>query len=278
MKDVFQKFALPLLSVSLMIGSTAMAAETRQRAHETDFTVKFGGVTVGTVTFGVTMDGARYTFTGDGRTQGLADWFAPGKAVIRSNGNVSASRIVADSHFLSVTENEKTATLKMSFKSGDVHQVSLTPQKKKKRKPHKYVTLTEEHLKNVVDPASTMVVPVSLSDAKNPEAVCNRTFNVYDGETRFDIALNYKSNQRISTKGYDGYAYVCQLKYVPVAGHEKKHKSVKRMAANEEMEIWLAPIDGGGEDQSVFTAIRIVVPTWIGTFAAEPTYFGSARR
>ena len=245
--------------------------------HETDFRVKFGSVTVGKVTFGVAMNGDNYTFTGNGRTEGLADWFAPGKAVIKSEGKVDGSSHDAANHFLSVTENKKTAVLKMAFKGGKVTDVFLQPDKRKKKKAPKYILIKPEDLVNVMDPASTMVVPVPYEKATDPKAVCNHRFRVYDGDTRFDIKLSYKRNKAIKTKGYNGYAYVCKLKYIPVAGHKKKHKSTKQMAENNDMEIWLAPIDGGSEKQSIFTPIRILVPTWLGTFSAEPDYFGPAR-
>ena len=245
--------------------------------HETDFRVTFGSVTVGKVTFGVAMSGDSYTFTGDGRTKGLADWFAPGKAVIRSEGEVSGSHHKAASHYLSVTENKETAVLKMAFTGGKVADVYLKPDKRKKKKASKYILIQPEDLVDVIDPASTMVVPVPYEKAKDPAAVCDHRFRVYDGDTRFDIKLSYKRNKAIKTKGYDGYAYVCKLKYIPVAGHKKKHKSTEEMARNNDMEIWLAPISGGTDKQSIFTPIRILVPTWIGTFSAEPDYFGPAR-
>lgn len=270
------------LTMALSLGLSALgmsgAAIAAESDHQTVFRVKFGGVTVGNVTFGVSVDGKNYTFTGNGKTQGLAEWFAPGKAIIRSDGRLNGEKLIATKHFLSVADDKKKAVLNMAFKNGRVENVSLVPDKRKKRKnPRKYAVIQPEHLKNVVDPASTMIVPVELKNASNPNAVCGRTFKIYDGETRFDIKLSYKRNQKISTKGYDGYAYVCKLKYVPVAGHKYKHKNTKRMAANNDMEIWLAPISAGNETQSVFTAIRINIPTWIGTFVAEPDYFGPAK-
>lgn len=267
-------FVLAVLFRSLL-PVTAFAGET---AHQTRFAVKFGAVTIGNVTFGVAVNGKDYSFTGNGKTQGLAEWFAPGKAIIRSDGTLNGNTIVATRHHLSVTENRKKAVLNMDFADGAVKTVSLVPDKRKKRSnPKKYAVIKPEHLNNVVDPASTMIVPVHLDDATNPDAVCGKRFQVYDGETRFDIQLSYKRNARVTTGGYDGYAYVCQMRYIPVAGHKHKHKNTKRMAANKDMEIWLAPIAAGNSQQSVFTAIRIVVPTWLGTFSAEPEYFGPAR-
>ena len=268
-----------LIACGLAFGTAPLAgaAWAGSVSHETDFRVKFGSVTIGKVTFGVATEGDHYVFTGKGRTQGIAEWFAPGKADMKSEGLVSGSEIVATSHFLSVSEGRKKSVLTMTFDKGAVRDVQLEPDDRKKKKPNKYVMIEPDDLKNVVDPASTMVVPVPLEKAGDPQAVCGHSFHVYDGDTRFDIELSYKRDAPIKTGGYDGYAYVCKLKYVPVAGHKRKHKSTERMAANEDMEIWLAPINGGTEDQSIFTAIRIDVPTWLGTFSAEPDYCGPAR-
>lgn len=256
-------------------GETALAAG---KGHETGFNVKFAGASVGNLTFGVSVDGKDYTLTGKGKTKGLAEWFASGKADIKSDGQLDGDHLIAANHFLSVIEGEKKAVLNMSFANGTIQNVSLVPDKRKKnKKAKKYVLIQPDDLKDVVDPASTLVVPVALENARDPAKVCGRTYRVYDGENRYDMKLSYKNNQKVKTEGYDGFAYVCKLQYIPVAGHKRDHENTKRMAANNDMEIWLAPISAGDDSQSLFTAIRIVVPTWLGTFSAEPVYFGPAR-
>jgi hypothetical protein len=273
----FVRKSVSFIAVSALLSTSASAIAQPSR-HETKFKVKFGGLTVGEVTFGVALDGNDYTFTGNGQTQGLADWFAKGKAVIKSEGRLAGSRTIASSHYLSVTEKKDTAVLKMKFKNGWARDVYVNPDKRKKFKTEpKYAVFKPGDLGNVIDPASTMVVPVPVEQAKDPNAVCDHLFRVYDGDTRFDIKLSYKSNQPIKTEGYDGYAYVCKLQYIPIAGHKRKNKGTVQMAANNDMEIWLAPISGGDPKQSVFTAIRINIPTWVGTFTSEPDYFGPAK-
>ena len=107
-------------------------------------------------------------------------------------------------------------------------------------------------------------------DAKSGLKVCDHRFPVFDGETRYDIQLSYKTTSPVKTKGYDGYAYVCNMRYIPVAGHKKNHRTVKEMASNKNMDIWLAPMSG----VSVFTPIQIRVGTKYGRFVAVPDYFG----
>ena len=84
---------------------------------------------------------------------------------------------------------------------------------------------------------SSVIVPVAWERANDPRAVCDRLLNVYDGDTRYDIQLNYKSTKPIRTDGYRGYAYVCSLRYIPVAGHKKKQRNIEYMSKNEDIEI-----------------------------------------
>ena len=124
----------------------------------------------------------------------------------------------------------------------------------------------------VLDPASSMIIPMNGTDAKSGAKVCNQRFPIFDGETRYDIVLSYKSTKPLKTEGYDGWVYACKMKYVPVAGHKASSKTVREMAKSETMEIWLAPMGG----VSVFTPVKILIGTKYGRFTAAPEYFGPA--
>ena len=249
--------------------SFPVAAETR--VHETHFAVTFGGLEIGRAKFHIEFDEESYSLSGSGKTSGLAEWFSSASGKVESSGQLIEDALKPKTHFVSVTEKKKTETLEMSFANDAVENVDLKTVKPRKPKlPPKYVPVEAQHLASVLDPASSMIIPMSGDDAKNPIKVCNHTFPIFDGETRYDIELSYKSTQPVKTKGYDGWAHVCKLKYVPVAGHKKNHRSVKEMAENDHMEIWLAPMGG----VSVFTPIKILVGTKYGRFAASPSYFG----
>ncbi len=130
------------------------------KGHETEFNVKFAGASVGNLTFGVSVDGKDYTLTGKGRTKGLAEWFASGKADIRSDGQLDGDHLVVANHYLSVIEDEKKAVLNMSFANGTVQNVSLVPDKRKKnKKAKKYVLIQPDDLKDVVDPPAPSSFP-----------------------------------------------------------------------------------------------------------------------
>ncbi len=237
--------------------------------HTTKFNINFSGIRIGKVTFTIEIDGKEYDLKASGKTDGVARLFSSGKGSFNSQGRFDGDNVIAASHAVQVVEKGKTAKLSMAFDNGNLVEVSANP-KKKSRKGKSYIQILPDHLKAIMDPASSIVVPTK-KNASSGRDVCGRTLNVYDGETRYDIVLSYKSTRPISAKGYKGLAYVCQFKYVPVAGHKPGHKSVELMRKNEKMEIWLAPIKG----TSVFTPIKISVGSPVGQFVAWPKKFSA---
>ncbi len=237
--------------------------------HTTKFNVNYTGIRIGKITFIIEINGDDYLLKANGRTEGVARLFSKGKGSFRSAGHFEGNSVISASHSVEVTERGKTAKLDMSFDEGNLKDVVAVPEKKQ-RTGKKYIPIMEEHLKSIIDPASSIVVPTKVN-ASGGRDVCGRTLNVYDGETRFDVVLTYKSTRPISAKGYKGLAYVCKFMYVPVAGHKQGHKSVELMRKNEKMEIWLAPING----TSVFTPIKIDVDSPVGRFVAYPKRFSA---
>lgn len=240
--------------------------------HETRMAVHFSGIPVGEATFNLEIEGTKYLLRGKGKTRGMADLVSPGKGNFTSAGEVKNDKIIAKNHTLRVEEikKKKKASVDMVFAGNKVADLKLNPDKRARRsKSSKYVHILPEHMTAVIDPASSLVIPVAAKSRTNGREICGRTFKIFDGETRYDMALSYKGTRQVTAKGYKGAAYVCKLKYKPIAGHKKTRKNVKRMAKNENMEIWLAPV----ADTGLFTPIRIEVGTWVGTFSAQAERF-----
>jgi hypothetical protein len=269
-----KKLARILIFSVMAIGVTPLYAETME--HRTEFDVYFGFVTVGRAVFDISVDDALYEIRASGKTAGIADLVAPGKGQAISSGRITGEGLVVQSHSAEYDDirKKRTSTLEMTFNEGAVENVSLAPDKRNKKRGRRWVSIADDHLKAVIDPASSIVLPIDQAIAGNPRQVCNRTLNIYDGDTRFDIKLKYKHSKMISTKGYKGLAFVCQLRYKPVSGHKTGRRNIEYMSGNTDMEIWLAPTGDG----SLYTPIRIEVPTWIGHFSAVPRFFGEVNQ
>ena len=252
------------------IGSGDIAgADEPKIVHTTKFNVNYTGIRIAKITFTIEIEGDEYLLRANGKTDGVARLFSKGKGSLESAGHFEGENVISTAHKVEVTEKGKTAKLNMSFDAGNLRAVSANPEKKK-REGNGYIPILEEHLKSIIDPASSIVVP-TRENASSGSDVCGRTLNVFDGETRFDVVLSYKSTRPISAKGYKGLAYVCKFMYVPVAGHKQGHKSVELMRKNDMMEIWLAPITG----TSIFTPIKIDVNSPVGRFVAYPKRFSA---
>jgi len=252
--------------------STIFSANADTVKHQTQFSVRFAGLEIGVANFNIQFDEKSYQLVGSGKTTGLVQWFAPSTGSFVSAGQMIENQLRPEEHKVLVKESKKKEqSVRLAFADESVADIEIKSNKPKKdRKAPNYVPVEAQHMAKVLDPVSTLLVPMSGADARSGTKVCNQRFPVFDGETRYDIQLRYKNTKPIKTEGYNGHAYVCQMRYVPVAGHKKNHRSVKEMAANKNMEIWLAPMAG----VSVFTPIQIRVGTKYGRFVAAPKYFG----
>jgi hypothetical protein len=131
------------------------------------------------------------------------------------------------------------------------------------------VPVKDAHKKGVVDPVSALLMPTlgkgSLTDAGN----CNRTIPIFDGATRFNIVLSYGSTQEVQKPGYSGPVLVCNVRYVPIAGHRAGRRATQFMVENRDISVWLAPVEG----TRVLVPLRISVRTMVGTSVIEASRF-----
>lgn len=273
-KNTIANLLVFILFVIVGMSAFPVLAE-EETVHKTQLKVSLGGLPIGIATFDIRLAGDRYELKGKGKTAGIAQVFSPGRGNFTSIGRLKGSRVLSQKHTVFLRDRKEKATLAMTFSGNKVDEVKLNPDKRAKRsRSSRWVPIRPIHTTDVIDPASSLVVPVDEEIASDPKQVCNRTFEIFDGESRYDMQLSFKKIKSVKTEGYKGNAYVCKLKYVPIAGHKTGRKNIERMRKNENMEIWLAPIAGS----NVFTFIRIEVGTWIGKFLAVPKYFGVASR
>ncbi len=271
---IFSRTLIWFAWLSLLSGAVpGHAAESAK--HTTRFDIwftalKIAPLPVGKATFDFIYDDTHYRLALRGETVGVADMVSQGEGTAHSSGAISPQGIIAESHDVMAVQKKKRSTLHMTFANGSVDKVDIQPKSaiRTKNGP-RWIQLGPDDLRSVIDPASSILVPVA-DDVADGETVCTRTLRVYDGDTRYDMKLSYKSTRPVKTKGYEGTAFVCRMRYVPVSGHERDQKNVDYMSRNMGMEIWLAPMEGA----KFYSPIRVFVPSWIGNFSAEPTYFG----
>ncbi|WP_186387514.1 MULTISPECIES: DUF3108 domain-containing protein [unclassified Stappia] len=194
---------------------------------------------------------------------GIGTLFSAGKGGAEASGWVSGKKVVPSSYKMASRAADRDFFVDLAQGSGAVRSMQVTP--KFKPNPER-IEVTKQHIRDVVDPLSAILMPVKATKGQPDASVCDRRIPVFDGWTRFDIQLGYKEVREVSGKGYDGKVVVCSARWIPVAGHRPSTQSVQYMAENRQMEAWLAPLGSG----RVFVPYRIEMGTKSGTLVVEP--------
>lgn len=250
-----------------------VAAETRVRAR---YSITLSGFDIGAATMQAGVDRAAYDMNLSLRMTGLAKFITGGKGAATSRGALAAGKVTPATYALNTRSNDKGQIIRFAMQGGAIRQMSIEPPPKTKN----VVPVSEADKRNIVDPLSAVMMPVSGDGDLLAPSSCDRTLPVFDGRQRYDVTLRY---DRIETArpdtsdnadpnakgGYDGKVIVCKASYRAISGHRTDKDQVKFMENNKDMEIWLAPI------ASVRTLVpwKIAVRTQVGMAVITATSF-----
>jgi hypothetical protein len=255
--------ALTLLA-ALAVWNGPAAAQGKLDAH---YDVTLAGIPVGTGTWAVEILGDQYTAAAAGGTVGLLKAFARGTGSGASQGRVVNGALVPATYTATIASSKKSETIRMSLAGGNVKDfvIEPTPPVDAKRIP-----VTDAHKRGVFDPMTATLLHVpGTADPLGPEA-CHASTGIFDGRMRYDLRLAYKRMETVkSGKGYHGPVVVCGIYFTPVSGYIPDRVAIKYLAAQRDMEVWLAPIAG----TRVLAPYRLTIPTPLGTGKLEATQF-----
>jgi hypothetical protein len=101
---------------------------------------------------------------------------------------------------------------------------------------------------------------------------CQRTAAIFDGRMRYNLKFAYKRMEQVKAdKGYEGPVVVCAVYFVPIAGFVPHRSAIKYLAAQRDMEVWLAPV----ANTRLLVPYRVSIPTMIGVGIMQATQFVS---
>jgi hypothetical protein len=255
--------SLALLAVMLTMMGPA-AAQGKLEAH---YDVTLAGILVGTGTWAVDILDDQYSATADGGATGLLKAFAHGTGTGTSQGRVVNGALVPANYTATISSSKKSETIRMSLAGGNVKDfvIEPTPPVDAKRIP-----VSDAHKRGVFDPMSATLLRVpGTADPLGPEA-CHATTGIFDGRMRYDLRLDFKRMETVkSEKGYHGPVVVCSIYFSPISGYVPDRFAIKYLAAQRNMELWLAPIAG----TRVVVPYRLTIPTPLGIGKLEATQF-----
>jgi hypothetical protein len=233
------------------------------------YTVTLAGIPVGRGAWVIDIAENQFTAAASGSTAGLLQVFAGGQGTGASRGAVVGGNPVPASFAASITSAKKTEEIRIRLGSGDVKDYAVTPEVPDD--PNR-VPVTPEHIHGVSDPMTGSLVRVpGTGNPVGPQA-CQRTAAIFDGRMRYDLRFAYKRMEQVKAdKGYEGPVVVCSVYFVPIAGFVPHRHSIKYLAAQRDMEVWLAPV----ANTRVLVPYRVSVPTALGTGVMQATQFVS---
>jgi len=260
------RLASAVVATICLFGSSASA----QGKLDARYVVTLAGVPIGKGAWVIDIGDDQFTAAASGMTTGLLRVFATGQGNAASRGAVR-SDILAPTIFVSTVNNDKRVEeLRIVLSAGTVKELVVDPPTTPNSER---IPVTDAHRRGVIDPMSAALMRVAGSgDPVSPEA-CRRTVPVFDGRMRFDLQLSFKRIEKVhAQKGYQGPVAVCGVQFVPLAGYVPERPAIKYLMAEQDMEIWLAPIPG----TRVVVPYRISLQTPLGQGVLEATQFVAA--
>ena len=225
------------------------------------------GLPLGTAGVSATLTPTSYHVEGDAKLSGLATLVSSAKGVATASGAIALGRLSPATYATTSANSKESRTVRMGMNAGTVRAVEIVPPIIDNSSDR--VPVTEADKRNIVDPMSAVVMPIPAGQPLVGPAACNRSIPVFDGYSRFDIVMSYVGTRNVTAAGYTGPVSVCVVRYVPVAGYRRDRKATQFMAKNNQIEVWLAPV----ESAHVVVPFRISVLTMLGTTLIEAAEF-----
>jgi hypothetical protein len=268
---VFRKMARPTLIVITLAGLLASAFTAAADGNlEARYTVTYTGIPLGQGAFVVEISDEGYSAAGSAMMAGLLKIVNPAKGTAAAQGQFVNGKVVPLNYSVSSETKERSEEIRLAGASGVIRDLLIRPARNEDDKDR--VPITDEHRVGAVDPMSAALMPVpGTGDLAGPDA-CNRTIQIYDGRSRYDLIMNFERTDTMKdVKGFSGPAAMCRIAYRPVAGHRAHRKQVRELSENREIFAWLAPVAG----TRVLVPVRFSIGTKIGTFIVQATHFSS---
>jgi hypothetical protein len=268
MTDFKAKARAPFVTLgviwALVVGSGM--ASTRADEFRARYTVSLIGLPIGEAAAAGSIGPASYRINLSAKLTGVAAMIANVKLALAATGALRRGGIAPSTYATTSANSQGSRTVRMSLDAGNVKAVEIFPPFEDK---DGRVPVTAANKRNILDPATALIMAVPEGQPLVGPAACNRTIPVYDGYVRFDVALHYVGVKEVAVDGYSGPVSVCAARYTPVSGHKRDSKSTKFMAENRDIEAWLAPIARA----HVVVPFHVALMTLAGTAVIDAVEF-----
>ena len=247
----------------LALAKTSARAQGKVTGH---YVISMTGIAIGEIAWQIDIGEALYRTSASGKASGALSVLMNGQGAVAAQGTLGANRLAPHSYVSTITDDDGTIKLQMTFADG-VASETMTPQppEHKDRLP-----VTDADRRGVSDPLSAVLLATTLGGGTLAASDCGHTLKIFDGRRRFNLVLSYARMDKIEiARGYRGPVLVCAVVLQPLAGYRAGSMIVKYVAGRRNMELWFAPIAG----TSIIAPVRVLMPTLIGTLKIDADQF-----
>ncbi|NJM35052.1 MAG: DUF3108 domain-containing protein [Rhodomicrobium sp.] len=232
-----------------------------------EYAINFNGIGIGTFKLWSDLYEKEYSLKARAKISVLAGILFEWVGDTSSSGQVMAKLPRPYSYSFGYQTSDKRESIDVKFANNIVQEIAVTPPQ---RPSTARVPVTRNHMRNVVDPLSAVVMLTNIGADKKGQEVCSRRLPIFDGKSRYDLKLSYKSTKSVNTGfGYNGPAYVCKVKFLPIAGHKQGDDESNFAAKNEGIELWMIPL----EKADLYVPYYVYIPTPVGAASLTSTGF-----
>ena len=256
-------------------GFPATAADLRV---DLEIVIYMGGFHLSTLGVTTAFSGDNYEIKSNVQTEGIVDWVVKTDAVIGARGQFIDSRARPSLYNSDITDKNQRQLVSISWSGQDgIHrptQILSFPEYNLEKYP--VSDLERQHSADPMSAIMQIILAASRSDTSPGSNPCGGTIPVYDGRRRFDLIMEPRGIEEVSTgKGaaFEGEALKCWIGFKRVAGYKpRKKKRTDRMDGLSEwpdIYMWLAPVKG--RDTIVHMPVRFYADTRLGSVVARAT-------
>ena len=250
-------FRALLFFSSLMVSASASNAATIRAKYS----LSYLGVRVGELTTTSNIGPSTYEASLNAHLSGIAALARSYRLSMKADGKLKDGLILPSSFSLSQAGAE-TRTIRVASIAGNAKAADINP-------PFEIdgprIPLLEEHMRNVVDPLSALIMPVDRSDGDVGPATCKRSVRLFTGAARSDLEFSYAWSEDVRSAAYKGPVAVCSVRYKPLAGHNPDATMTRFMMSNQRIKVRLAAL----ADIPYALLISATVPLPMGTGSVQ---------
>jgi hypothetical protein len=263
-----RRLVLSLVAATVVAaGAGSAAAQARLNAA---YSVYLTGIPIGKGALVLDVAENGFAAAGSAQSTGLVRIVSKGHGTASVRGSLLNSRVMSSIFTLQSNSGGQSEQIDVTINNRVAQEFKVTPEKPEQSQGPR-IPVTSALRKGVLDPMSAgLIIVPGTGDTLQPDS-CNHTLPIFDARYRYDFVLSYLRTENAPKKvdGYSGPVLVCQVRYVPIAGHRTDRPQVQQMAENRDLFVWLAPIAG----TRALVPIKVSISTMVGTMVVEATRF-----